>query len=450
MKSLPKILFALLILTACGRSGEKKDGSIGGDSTNQILYDQVMVVHDSIMPKMEDIYNLKKDIAEKAGNTANAERKKQLAGILSQLDTANNTMIEWMHEFNPLPDSVDKEMAREYLESELERVINVRDFITETIKASEEEINKDYDKKNKVAKEKTSNLKKEIDRVPVTVKPVDPEVIDPIVVELPKKDSSISRHVATIDSSSIKTDVVTPIEKKPVGKPFYFKLVNAESGKEVAGEVHIVESKAAQYQGFKANQLVYLVAPKNSSGAYQATIQAPGYKPAKVIFNYKDPSAVSSGIGEKQETIVTFDLIPAKKGDYIDFNNVRFFRNSTILEPGSRNELDGLADLMKEKSKYKIKIHGHSNGDESRDIITLGSSTNIFALDPALNKKEKATAMRLTELRAEAVENYLVSLGIAQERISLKGQGGKMMIYPRTSTLANYNDRVEIEVLKGK
>jgi outer membrane protein OmpA-like peptidoglycan-associated protein len=80
----------------------------------------------------------------------------------------------------------------------------------------------------------------------------------------------------------------------------------------------------------------------------------------------------------------------------------------------------------------------------------LGTSSTIFALDPAQNGKETVTAMKLTELRAEAVKNYLVSQGIEDGRISTKGEGGKMMIYPVTSTLANYNDRVEIEVLKGK
>jgi outer membrane protein OmpA-like peptidoglycan-associated protein len=168
------------------------------------------------------------------------------------------------------------------------------------------------------------------------------------------------------------------------------------------------------------------------------------------VFDYKDPSPLSSGVGDQQETIFTFDLVRAKKGDYIDFNDVRFFRNTTILEPHSEVELNGLVDLMKENENYKVKIHGHCNGDDSRSVITLGSSTTIFALDPAHNKKETMTAKRLTELRAETVKNYLIGQGIDADRLSIKGQGGKMMIYLRTSTLANRNDRVEVEVLKSK
>ena len=214
------------------------------------------------------------------------------------------------------------------------------------------------------------------------------------------------------------------------------------------GEIHIEDSKADQYQAFKGNEMFYLMPPKNNTGVYQASILALGYKPAVLSFDYKDPSAVSTSVGEKQETLITFELVRVKKGDYIDFNNVRFFSNSNILEPTSRSELDELAAIMKNGQAYKVKIHGHCNGTESREIVTLGSGTNFFATDAAQNTKETATPKKLTEYRAETIKNYLVSQGINQARISIKGEGGKMMIYPPTSTLSNYNDRIEIEVMK--
>lgn len=287
-------------------------------------------------------------------------------------------------------------------------------------------------------------------RVPVVEeKPVEPVATEPVIEELPKKDSVIVQPTVTVDSSVLKKSVVEIAETKPVGKPFYFKLINSESGNMVMGEVHMVESKATQYQAVKGNELVYLMPPKNSTGVYQVSIQAPGYKLAKLALDYNNPSAISSGVGEKQESIITFELVRAVKGDYIDFNNVRFFSNSNILEPSSQSELDGLTELMKDNQKYKIKIHGHCNGNESREIVTLGSSTNFFALDAAQNKKETAAPKQLTEYRAEAIKSYLVSQGIDQTRITTKGEGAKMMIYPPSSTLANFNDRVEIEVLKA-
>lgn len=459
MKSTSKFLVLLLFLAACGKT--TKNEQPVAENPNQALYKQVMEVHDEIMPKMEVIYNLQQGLEEKIENTANIgnTREQQLEQVISNLDSASGAMRNWMQNFDPLTDSADQVKAREYLLLELEKVKQVREFITGNIAQAESELNKT---ETILKKKSTATTKKPVKEAApiVVVKPTPvieekketPVVIQPVVKAAPKKDSIISvpKPVVKIDSSTAKSNVVKPIEKKPDGKPFYFNLVNAESGHKVSGEVHIVEAKATQYLGVKGNELIYLTKPKNVAGVYQVAIQAPGYRPEKLVFNYEDPLPLSSGVGDQQETIFTFELIRAKKGDYIDFNDVRFLRNTTILEPHSLVELNGLVDLMKENENYKIKIHGHCNGDDSRPVTTLGSSTNIFALDPSHNKKETMTAKRLTELRAETVKNYLVSQGIVADRLSIKGEGGKMMIYPRTSTLANRNDRVEIEVLKSR
>ncbi len=273
-----------------------------------------------------------------------------------------------------------------------------------------------------------------------------PAISETVVEELPK---NFSPAVVAVDSSTYKKPVEEYIEEKPIGKPFYFKLINSESRKEVLGEVHVMESKSPQFQRFNGNELVYLIPPKNNTGIYLLTIQVPGYKTAKLAFDYKDPSAVSSGAGERQEAIVIFELVRAKKGDYVDFNNVRFLHNTSILESMSQKELDEMVTLMMEDLKYKIRIHGHCNGDESREIITMGSSTDFFRLDASKNTRETTTAKGLSEFRAEAVKDYFISKGIDKARIVTKGEGGKMMIYPKTSTLAIHNDRVEIEVLKS-
>jgi len=50
---------------------------------------------------------------------------------------------------------------------------------------------------------------------------------------------------------------------------------------------------------------------------------------------------------------------------------------------------------------------------------------------------------------ANAVKAYLVSLGIAADKIKVKAEGGKIPLYPEASTLASYNDRVEVEFVKN-
>lgn len=276
----------------------------------------------------------------------------------------------------------------------------------------------------------------------VTPAVVLPAVVAPAVVE----------KNAEPTPSAPKTDSVVavkpPVKRVVKGKLFTFKFINADNGNEIRGEIHFSESKkATQYQAFKADEAIDLPAPKNGAGTYYITTIAPGYKPVQTVFNYKDPVPVSSGTGPEGELIIPLSLERAKRGDYIEFTNVSFYRNSVVLHPQSETELQGLADLMKEHKDYRVKVHGHCNGTGSRDIITLGKSTKFFESDPG-NQKKRASDKELTTLRADAVKRYLVSQGVEEDRIAVKGEGGKLMIYPQNSVYANYNDRVEVEITK--
>jgi len=272
-------------------------------------------------------------------------------------------------------------------------------------------------------------------------KPVEiPEEKPPVLIEPVEKDS-----VKTVIEEK-PVVVEKPEVKKPAGKPFFFKLETKDNDSPVVGEIHVQESNnATQYQAFKANELVYLEAPKNARGNYVIVTQAAGFQPQSLILSYDNPSPE---FGPEGESVIPIELGRVKRGDYIDFTNVRFFRNSSILDPAAQNELDGLVDLMKESPGYKIRVHGHCNGTNDKEGSILGSSSNFFALDPSKNKIGNLSAKQLTNERAATVRAYLVSQGIEPSRIETKGEGGKIPIYSNSGTLSQYNDRVEIEIIK--
>lgn len=256
-----------------------------------------------------------------------------------------------------------------------------------------------------------------------------------------------------IDSSTLVKPIEKPIEpvieKKPAGKPFYFKLRNVADNSEVkSGEVHVQEAvRATQYQAFKPGEVVYLEAPKNKRGSYTVVTRVPGYSPLSTVFNYQNPAGEK---GASDEVIIELPVTKAKKGDYVDFNNVKFFKNSSILQAGSQNELDGLVDLMRENLKYKVKIHGHVNGTQSRECFVRGANSGFFATNPSADKTEKNMSPKdLSTLRAETVKDYLLSQGIDASRISTKGEGGKIPLYPEGGSLGPLNDRIEIEFTKN-
>lgn len=144
MKSLPLIvLLGIFFIQSCTKSGDHSNMNHDGNQTqeegpNQALYNQMMDIHDEVMPKMDDIMKLKRALQDEIANTPEmvAERKQELENVIYTLDSANNSMMNWMHrihEFDPLADSVDQEKAREYLESEMEEIKKVKELMSESI-----------------------------------------------------------------------------------------------------------------------------------------------------------------------------------------------------------------------------------------------------------------------------------------------------------------------------
>jgi regulator of replication initiation timing len=141
------ILF-LVVLAGCGKPSDQNSEEMGNEDANQdpnqALYDQVMNLHDEVMPKMEDIYKIKSQLQEKIANSPDLvkERKEALERMILTLDSANNSMMEWMHQFNPLPDSVDAEQSRAYLESQMEKIKGVKEIMLSTLEEAKAEVEK--------------------------------------------------------------------------------------------------------------------------------------------------------------------------------------------------------------------------------------------------------------------------------------------------------------------
>jgi len=93
---------------------------------------------------MEDIYNIKSQLQEKIANSPDLveERKEAIEQMILTLDAANNSMMDWMHQFNPLPDSVDEEQSRAYLESQMEKIKAVKEKMLSTLEEAKAEADK--------------------------------------------------------------------------------------------------------------------------------------------------------------------------------------------------------------------------------------------------------------------------------------------------------------------
>ena len=136
------ILCLLITLASCGQKSHDHEGhdhehghEHSHDATygaNQGLYNEVMKVHDEVMPKMGELHKLKRELKKKIEETSDLteEKKKEIEATIAKLDSASDGMMTWMHEFKPEADSAaGEEKVREYLENEMERVKKVKEDI---------------------------------------------------------------------------------------------------------------------------------------------------------------------------------------------------------------------------------------------------------------------------------------------------------------------------------
>jgi Zn-dependent M16 (insulinase) family peptidase len=135
-RSFPVCLALITLVASCGKPKEEtKNTDPSKDSANMALYEEVMKIHDEVMPKMEDIMKMKQALKEEIKNTPDMveARRKEIDSILSRLDVASKSMMNWMHEFSP-PDSATNEEYKKFLEDQLEKVKVVKENILGVVK----------------------------------------------------------------------------------------------------------------------------------------------------------------------------------------------------------------------------------------------------------------------------------------------------------------------------
>ncbi|MEO7989100.1 MAG: hypothetical protein ABI663_06130 [Chryseolinea sp.] len=146
MKMISKLCLVsfLLIGWSCGQKShdhEHMDGA--GDAlagnANEALLNEVDKLHNELMLQMEDIYKHKEELKNKLSSTPSLtdDQKQKIQDSMANLDSADSSMMDWMHNFHPPVDSiVGEEKAREYLENEMEKVKKLQEDINEALESS--------------------------------------------------------------------------------------------------------------------------------------------------------------------------------------------------------------------------------------------------------------------------------------------------------------------------
>lgn len=133
MKKVLSLLFILLVVVSCG----------GFDTKAKV--DEVLDIHDEVMPKMGEVMNLKRKVLEKAQAESDSIKVNELRSLAKDLDQASEEMMVWMREWskNSQPhvnEESDLEDRKAFFAKEMEKVTKVKEDINNSIAAAKKEL----------------------------------------------------------------------------------------------------------------------------------------------------------------------------------------------------------------------------------------------------------------------------------------------------------------------
>jgi hypothetical protein len=99
-------------------------------------YDDMMAIHDEVMPEMGTIHKLEKKLKAKIENTSNQDSIVILKATLKSLSASGEGMMDWMHNLDVPNKKVPDTDAIDYMNAEKEKISKVSVQMKESIAAS--------------------------------------------------------------------------------------------------------------------------------------------------------------------------------------------------------------------------------------------------------------------------------------------------------------------------
>lgn len=280
------------------------------------------------------------------------------------------------------------------------------------------------------------------------------EVIETLVEEKKISPDTAKQISTTTSTKEIKAEekgeskAATPLTPAD-NRTFLFRITALADKDTLAGDVDVFDPdsknkrKMATYRGNDA----VTVKSINKSGNMLVECEVFGYRKLQLPLNFNKPDSTEGVTIENNMVNVPFELARLQKGDKAIMFNVYFYKDAAVMRPESRYEVNSLLEMMNENPDYKITIHGHTNGNSSGKIISMGGSKNFFQLNTD-NKESRGSAKKLSEERAMLLKQFLIENKVNGDRIQVKAWGGNQPIYDVDHASAHANVRVEIEILE--
>jgi outer membrane protein OmpA-like peptidoglycan-associated protein/tetratricopeptide (TPR) repeat protein len=229
---------------------------------------------------------------------------------------------------------------------------------------------------------------------------------------------------------NLLASVTAPIKARVVAPPMVIKstaltilkgvITDALTGKPLEASIDLIDNQR--------NEVIATFKSNSSTGKYLVSLPAGknygiAVKADKYLFhseNFDIPNTAAY-----QEVTKDVQLSNLTVGTKIVLRNIFFDFDKSTLRPESTNELERLTKLLNDVPTLKIEISGHTDNKGAADYN-----------------------QRLSESRAKSVVDYVVSKGIAADRLQFKGYGLTQPMAPNdTDEGRQLNRRTEFKVL---
>lgn len=197
-------------------------------------------------------------------------------------------------------------------------------------------------------------------------------------------------------------------------------VTDAKTGEKLKARIELFD--------INKNEIVSLVESDSVSGQYLMVltqgseyglyVNKTGYLFKSLNFNYAE-------MKDFEPLVIDISLDQAKRGEAAILQNIFFDVDRYELKAKSFTELEKVGRFLNENPQIRIEIGGHTDNTGN----------------PAYNQQ-------LSEKRANAVYNYLISLGVSPKRLSAKGFGSaKPVASNETESGRQQNRRIDFTIL---
>ena len=99
----------------------------------KVLHNEVMEIHDLIMPRMSEIHELKGELRASLSPDTDST---QVYNLLTQLNKADDAMMGWMSDFHAPLEASNFEKSKEFYQEEKTKILRVKSIMEAAIDSS--------------------------------------------------------------------------------------------------------------------------------------------------------------------------------------------------------------------------------------------------------------------------------------------------------------------------